>query len=108
MPVLGVVPREELAAEVLCLLDVAEAAGEARVVLDRLELRLRVRVVVRDPGTAQRLRDAQVGQQLRRALARHGRSPVRVKREHPGLELRRYARRSDDGLGLGATVPYRA
>ena len=56
MPVPGVVPREELAAEVLRLLDVAEAAGEAGVVLDRLELRLRVRVVVRDPGPAQRLR----------------------------------------------------
>ena len=29
MPVLGVVPREELAAEVLRLLDAAEAAGDA-------------------------------------------------------------------------------
>ena len=40
VPVLGVVPREELAAEVLRLLDAAEAAGETGVVLDRLELRL--------------------------------------------------------------------
>ena len=31
--------------------------------------------VVRDPGAAQRLRDAQVGQQLRRALGRHGSAP---------------------------------
>ena len=61
MPVLQVVPREEPAAEVLRLLDAGEPAGEAGVVLDGLEVRLRVRVVVRDPGTAQRLRDAEVG-----------------------------------------------
>ena len=60
VPVLGVVPLEEFPAEVLRLLDAAEATREARVVLDGLEVRLRVRVVVRDPGAAQRLRHAQV------------------------------------------------
>ena len=68
MPVLQVVPREEPAAEVLRLLDAGEPAGEAGWVLDGLEVRLRVRVVVRDPGTAQRLRDAEVGQELRRCI----------------------------------------
>ena len=54
VPVLGVVPGEERAAERLRLLGVCEPAGEAGVILDRLELGLRVRVVVRDPGAAQR------------------------------------------------------
>ena len=48
MAVLGVVPLEELPAEVLCLLDAAEPAGEAGMILDRFEVRLRVAVVVGD------------------------------------------------------------
>ena len=43
--VLGVVPLEELPAEVLCLLDAAEATREARVVRDGLELCLRAGVL---------------------------------------------------------------
>jgi len=46
VPVFGVVPGEERAAERLRLLYVCEPAGEAGVILDRLELGLRVRVVV--------------------------------------------------------------
>ena len=81
--------------------------GKPRVVLDRLELRLRVRVVVRDPGSAQRLCDAQVGEQLRRALARHGRSPVRVKREHAGLDTVLQAALLDQASGQPRGLPLR-
>ncbi len=53
MAVLGVVPREERAAVGRGVLDVEETTGEAGVVLQGLELRLRERVVIGDWGTAQ-------------------------------------------------------
>ena len=43
-----VVPREELAAEIQGVFETAEAVGEFRPVLQRLELALGERVVVRD------------------------------------------------------------
>ena len=46
MAVLGVVPPEERPAEDGGLLDAEEATGEAGVVLERLELRLRERIVI--------------------------------------------------------------
>src|SRR5450759_3808345 len=48
VPVLVVVPGEELLPEGAALLDRAEAVGELRAVLECLELRLREGVVVRD------------------------------------------------------------
>ena len=54
VPVVVVVPREEGSAEADRLVDVREAAGEAGVVLDGLEVSLRKGVVVTDPGSAER------------------------------------------------------
>jgi hypothetical protein len=56
MMVLGVVPGEEDVAMRPCVLDRAETLREIRSVLERLELRFRERVVVRDVGTAVGLR----------------------------------------------------
>ncbi len=41
-----IVPREEAAAEGLCILDAAETFGKLRLVFQGLEVRLRERVVV--------------------------------------------------------------
>ena len=76
MAVLGVVPREERPAEARGVLDVDEATGKAGVVLQGLELRLRERIVIGDLGTAQGSRDAEVGEKLSRALARHRRPAI--------------------------------
>ena len=61
--VLEVVPVEEVLAEASSVLRGAEAVREVRPVLQRLELALRVRVVVRDVGSRVGLRDAQIGEQ---------------------------------------------
>ena len=71
----------------LRLFDGTEPSGEAGVVLDGLELRLRVRVVVRDPGAAEGLGEPQVGQQLGRTLSGQRSPPVGVKGQHAGLDI---------------------
>lgn len=58
--VLEVVPVEKVLAETASVLMRAEAVGEAGPVLERLEVALGERVVVRDVGTRVRLRDAQI------------------------------------------------
>src|SRR5580693_7120023 len=58
--VLAVVPVEEGAAVVTRVLDVREAVGEAGAILERLEVRLRERVIVRDVWSRVGLGDAEV------------------------------------------------
>ena len=60
---LVVVPVEELAAERARVLDALEAFRELRPVLERLELRFGVGVVVGDVRPAVGLGDAQIGEQ---------------------------------------------
>src|SRR5882757_9988650 len=84
--VLGVVPREEVLAVRSRVLPGAEALGEVRPVLERLELSFRERVVVGDVRPRVRLGDAEVGQQERHGLRRHRRAAVSVKRELAGLD----------------------
>ena len=60
MMVLSVVPGEEALAVRSGVLNRAEPLREVRAVLQRLELRLRERVVVGDVGAAMRPRDPQV------------------------------------------------
>ena len=76
--VLGVVPGEEVAAEAARVLERAEAVGEVGPVLQRLELRLGVRVVVRDVRPRVALGDAEVGEQQRDRLRGHRRAAVGV------------------------------
>ena len=80
MAVLGVVPGEERPAEGDGGGNVFEAAREAGVILQGLELRLGERVVVADLGAAQRAGDPEVGEELGGALAGIGapRSECRV------------------------------
>src|SRR3978361_790518 len=59
----GVVPSEERAAMSARVLDAAEACREVRTVLHRLELRLRVRVIVGDVGPAMAPGDIQLDEQ---------------------------------------------
>ena len=64
----GVVPGEERPAEDGGLLDGEEATGEAGMVLQGFELCLGERIVIADLRPAQRTRDAEVGEQLLRAV----------------------------------------
>ncbi len=82
MAVFGVVPREERPAKSDGRVDAGETAGESRVVLQGLELRLGERIVIGDLGAAQRARDPEVGEQLRGTLACHRCPTVGVQREH--------------------------
>ena len=104
MAVLGVVPREERPAEGGRGGDVCEASGKAGVVLQGLELRLGEGVVVADPGAAQRAGDAEVGEQLRGALAGHGCAAVRMQGEHLGLDALLEARWLDEPAGQGGAL----
>lgn len=81
MPMLVVVPLEELLAERPRLLQRAEAPGETGPVLQRLELAFREGIIVGDMGSAVGLGHAQVSQQFglrpsrsSRCLGRHGSS----------------------------------
>jgi hypothetical protein len=78
MAMIMVVPAEEPVAEHPRVLDAAEAVGEVRPVLQGLELRLGVGVVVRAvrPGVA--LGHAQVGEQERHRLGGHRAAAVGV------------------------------
>jgi len=62
---LAVVPVEEGTAVGTAVLRGAEALGKVGPVLERLELRLGERVVVRDAWSRVALRDAEVGVQMR-------------------------------------------
>ncbi len=86
MAMLAVVPREEGAAEGDGGVDILKARGEARMVFQGLELCLGEGVVVADPGAAERAGDAEVGEELRGALAGHGCATVGVQGKHFGLD----------------------
>lgn len=83
VPIDGVVPWEEDAAVCAGILNRAEAVGIVWPVLERLEVRLGIRIVVRNVRPRMRLRDAQIRQQQRDRLGGHGRAAVRVDREVP-------------------------
>jgi len=83
----GVVPSKEWLAVGACVLDATEALGEVRSVLQRLELRLRERVVVRDVGPAVALGDIQIDQQRGHGLGAHAGAAVGMQREHPALDI---------------------
>ena len=76
MPVLGVIPLQQLSRERLRVLEAAQARRKARRVLDRFELALRVRIVIGDMGARMRLGHPQIYEQLGHALAGHRRAPV--------------------------------
>ena len=63
MPMFGVVPGEEIRAVCARVLDGAEAFRKVGTILERLELRLGVRIVVGDVGTGMCFGNAQIGEQ---------------------------------------------
>ena len=78
MAVLGVIESEEGAAESSCVFQGLEAAGECRAVLEGLELRFAVGVVVGDVRPGMGFLDPQVGQELGDGLGGHRGAVVRV------------------------------
>jgi hypothetical protein len=92
--VLVVVPAEEALAERSGVLDAAEPIREGRVVLEGLELALRVGVVVGDVRAGVGAGDAQVGQQHGHRLGGHRGAPVSVDSERAGGHLL-----AGDGVG---------
>jgi hypothetical protein len=85
--VLHVVPVEEALAEGAGILDAAEPVREGGVVLEGLELALRVRVVVGDVWPGMGADDAQVGQWNGDRLGGHRAAPVGVDGERARLDL---------------------
>ena len=77
---LGVVPAKETDAVHAGMLEGAEAVGKVRPVLERLELRFGIGIVVRDRGTRMRFRDTEIRQEQRDRLRRHRRAAIGVDR----------------------------
>lgn len=71
---LFVVPGEETLAEAARVQQRAEALGKFRTVLQRLELTLRERIIVRDVGPAETPSDAEIGEQQRHWFGSHRRA----------------------------------
>ena len=84
MMVVLVVPSEEVTAEVLGVLDAAEALGELGLVFQGLEVGLRERVVVGGVGPAVRPGDAEVGQHQGGGLGLHRPAAVGVEGQLAG------------------------
>ncbi len=101
MAVLVVVPAEEVLAVRPGGLDRAEPRGKRRPVLQGLELRFGVRVVVGDVRAGVGLGDAQVGQQQRDRLGRHGAAAVGVQAELAAGDALLGARLRDELVGQG-------
>ena len=93
-----VVPAEQFRAERPGVLQRAEVLGKRWPVLERLELGLRVRVVVGDVGPRVGLGDALVGQQQGHRLGGHGAAPVGVDRQLAPLDALPRAGRRDQAL----------
>ena len=87
VPVLGVVPGEEGLAVGAGVGEAAEARGEVRAVLHCLELRLRIRVVVRDVRAAMAFGDVQIDQQGGHGLGAHARAAIGMQREGAGRDV---------------------
>ena len=75
MPMLGVVPSEEGLAMRPRIFDRSEAVREVRTILEGLELRLGVRIVIGDVRTAMRLANLQIDQQSPREIHRRTAGP---------------------------------
>ena len=82
-----VVPAEELLAVSASIFDRAEAIGEVGPVLQGLELRLGVRIVVRDVRPAVGLGDLQIDQQRGNGLGSHAGAAIGVQRQGPGCDV---------------------
>ena len=85
--VLAIVPMKKLPAESSAILQTPKPRRKFRPVLHRLELALRIRIVIGYMGTTVGLGHSQVRQQQRHRLGGHRRAPVGVKRELSWLDV---------------------
>ena len=84
---LVVVPSEEGLTMGTRVLDTAKAPGEIRTIFHGLELRLRVRIVVRDIGAAVALDDLQIDQQTGHRFGAHGSAPISMQSQLPRQDI---------------------
>src|SRR5437867_3147333 len=99
MMMLMVVPLKEAACPRPRIGQAAELRGEAWSVFQRLKLRFRIRIVVRDVRPRMGLAHAQIRQQLRHALGRHRTAAIGVQRELIGTHAFSGAGFGDERLG---------
>jgi hypothetical protein len=85
--VLGVVPRKEFSAVRSCIFDRAEASWKVRSVLQSLELRLGIRVVVRDVRAAVSFGDVEIDEQLRDRFGAHAGAAIGVQGQGAGHDV---------------------
>ena len=97
--VFGVVPRDAIRPVRAPMLEGAEAVGEARVVLARLELGFGKRLVVRDVRARMALGDAEVGREKRHGLGDHGGPAIGMHGELPRDDALADHRGRDQALG---------
>ncbi len=71
-----VVPAEEIDGEGSGIVDGAETIREAGAVFQGTELAFRIRIVIRDVGTAVRFRDPQIAEQESKGLGGHRRTAI--------------------------------
>ena len=82
-----IVPAKEIHALRASVVERAETRGEIRAIRERLELRFRVRVVVRDGGARMRRGHAEVGEQMRDGVRDRRRSAIRMERQLVGADV---------------------
>ena len=86
MAMLLVVPGEEGSAVGACVSERAKARREAGLVLQGLELRLGIRVVIRNVRAAVRFGDAQIAQQRSHRLGAHAAAAVGMQGQCAGRD----------------------
>ncbi len=99
MMMLLLVPRETALAKVARVLDAAEALQELGPVLERFELALRVRIIVRNVGAIVGFGDAQIRQQQSYRLGGHRGTAVGVDSQIAGHDVLFGACIGDQALG---------
>ena len=103
--VLLVVPVEELLAERTGILCRSEPVRELRAVLERFELRFRVRVVVADIGAAVGLGDSKIRKKESHRFGSHARPAVGMHSQLAGLNVLFDEAFFDQSLGQGGKFP---
>ena len=84
---LRVVPAEKFLAMRPCILDRAEARWEVRSVLQGFELRLGIRIVIRDVRPAVSFGDIKIDEQLRDGFGAHAGAAVGVQGQRAGHDI---------------------
>ena len=87
MTMLGVVPAEKLLAMGTCIFDRSETRREIGSVLQGLELRLGIRIIIRDVRTAVSFGDVQIDEQLGDRFGAHAGAAIGVQGQRPRYDI---------------------